>query len=121
MSSKVLIIDNTPSDLNSPLPLSEAGYSVDLVQNHETGLQKLNSKAHDVIIVKETPEAESWRLCQEIRRVSTKPIIVISIYASIETSVKAIKAGADYFIRKPFGPLEFSARIQSLLRRSSLN
>jgi len=48
------------------------------------------------------------------------PIIVISPNASTETCVKAINAGADYFMRKPFGPLELLARIRSLLQRVPL-
>ena len=121
MSKNVLIIDNAVSARNSSSLLRGHGYSVDLVQNHEVGLQKLSSQAHDVIIVQEMPEAESWQLCKKIRHVTSMPLIVISTNASLETSVKAIRAGADYFIRKPCGPLEFLARVQSLLRRTSSN
>jgi len=120
MGKKVLMIDNTVSGWNrSSLLSNEEEYSVDLVQDSDTGLQKLSGQAHDVIIVRETPEAESWQLCERIRRVSSLPLIVISTNASVETSAKAIDAGADYFLRKPFGPLEFLARVRSLLRRKS--
>jgi len=119
MSGNVLIIDNASSAKTNSSLLDEYGYSVDLVQNQEIGLQKLRGQAHDVIIVQETVEAESWQLCEKIRSMTSIPIIVVSTNASIETSVKAIRAGADYFMRKPFGPLEFLGRVQSLLRRTS--
>lgn len=119
MNKKVLIIENTTSDWNRSLLLNEEGYSVDFAQDSDTGLQKLNGQAHDLIIIQETPEAESWQLCEKIRCTSSLPLIVISTNASIETSVKAINAGADYFLRKSFGPLEFLARVQSLLHRKS--
>jgi len=120
MSKKVLMIDNTVSGWNrSSLLSNEEEYSVDLVQDSDIGLQKLSGQAHDVIIVRETAEAESWQLCERIRHVSSLPLIVISTNASVEASAKAIDAGADYFLRKPFGPLEFLARVRSLLRRKS--
>ena len=121
MNEKVLIIDNSISYSNSSQLLDNEGYKVDIVHNADAGLQELSAKTPDVIIVKESPEAESWQLCEKIRRVSRMPLIVISTNASAETSVKAISAGADYFMRKQFGQLEFLARVRSLLRRASPN
>ena len=120
MNKKVLIIDNTVSHMTSYPLLIKEGYEVDMVRNPNVGLRQLNVEAYDVIIVQESPEAESWRLCEKIRHLSGRPLIVISKNASTETSVKAINAGADYFIRKPFGPLELIARVQSLLQRTPL-
>ena len=120
MSKSVLIIDNAASNQNSSLLLAEAGYSVEFAPTFDVGLQKLNGQYHDVIVVQETAaESEVWQLCERIRRASSIPLIVIDNNASVETSVKAIKAGADYFIRKPFGPLEFLARVKSLIRRKN--
>ena len=121
MSNKVLIIDNAISDPTSSLLLSKEGYTVDVVPNSDMGLQQLQSKTPDVIIVQERPEAESWHLCEKIRRMSPRPLIVISGNVGKETYVKTINAGADYFMRRPFGHLEFLARVRSLLRRASPN
>ncbi len=92
-----------------------------MVHNSDAGLKKLNTQAYDIVIVRESHEAESWRLCEQIRHLSGMPLIVISQNASTDTCVRAINAGADYFMRKAFGPLEFMARVQSLLHRISLN
>ncbi len=121
MSNRVLVIDNTTASWNRCSVLSEKGYSVDLVRTSDAGLQRLSAERHDVIVVQETPEAKSWQLCERIRRVSTKPLIVISPNASVDPSVQAINADADYFMRKPCGLVEFSARVQSLLRRASVS
>jgi len=120
MKKKVLVIDNTISHATSSQLLTNEGYEVDTVPNSNVGLQQLDAQAYDVIIVQESPEAESWQLCEKIRRLSGIPLIVISTNASADTCVKAISAGADYFMRKPFGQLEFLARVHSLLQRSSL-
>ena len=117
--NKVLVIENTDSNWHESSILSEAGYSVDLTQNPDLALQELDGQTYDVIILYEDREADSCLICERIRHLCGLPLIVISTNASIETSVMAIKAGADYFIRKPFGPLEFLARIQALLRRKS--
>ena len=119
MNKRVLVIDNAVSYLASSQLLSKEGYAVDTVHNTNAGLQQLDAQAYDAIIVQESPEAESWQLCEKIRRLSGMPLIVISTNASAETCAKAINAGADYFMRKPFGPLEFLARVHSLLQRSS--
>ena len=116
-----MIIDNAISDPTSSLLLSEEGYTVDVVPDSDMGLQQLQSETPDVIIVQERPEAESWHLCEKIRRMSPRPLIVISGNVGKETYVKTINAGADYFMRRPFGHLEFLARIRSLLRRASPN
>ena len=121
MNKQVLVIDNTVSHTPGSQLLIEAGYKVDTVHCSDAGLQQLDAQAYDVIIVQENPEAESWRLCQKIRHLSGMPLIVISTNASADTCVRAINAGADYFMRKAFGPLEFIARVQSLLQRAPVN
>jgi DNA-binding response OmpR family regulator len=96
------------------------GYEVDLVHDADTGLFRLVNQAYDIVVVQESPGVESWTICERIRRLASIPLIVISLNASTDTCIKAINAGADYFMRKPFGPLEFLARINSLLQRNAL-
>jgi DNA-binding response OmpR family regulator len=119
MDTKVLFIHNIRSLLLISGFLSKMGYEVDLVDNIDTGLFKLVNKTYDMVIVQESPTVESWTICERIRSLTSIPLIVISLNASTETCVKAINAGADYFMRKPFGPLEFLARMNCLLQRSS--
>ena len=120
MSQNVLIIDKNSSDSVRSQLLSSAGYSVDVTPYFDRSLHRLNRKSPDVIIVKETPESESWYLCAQIRRITSMPLIVISNSTSKETSVRAINSGADFFLRRP-GQLELVARVRSLLRRVMLN
>jgi len=119
MAKKALLIDNTVSPVTSSRLLTGEGYNIDTVYDIDTGLQRLDNRVYNVIIIKAGPEAESWQLCEEIRRLSGIPLIVISINASADACVKAINAGADYFLRKPLGPLEFRARVNSLIQRTS--
>ena len=114
-------IDNGISHATSSQLLIKEGYDVHMVPSSNAGLQQLDAQDYDLIIVQESPEAQSWQLCEKIRHLSGMPLIVISPNASADTCVKAINAGADYFLRKPFGPLEFIARVQSLLQRTAQN
>lgn len=119
MNKKVLVINKAVSYSSSVPLLRREGYQVDVAPNLDMGLEKLDREAYDIIVVQEDQEAESWRLCQKIRHRSGLPIIVISASASAEDCVRALNAGADYFMRKPFGPLELSARAHSLIKRTS--
>lgn len=118
MSKKVLLINNVRTRPLIPALLIKAGYRVDVVYHSDPGLRQLYDQDYDVVIMLESPTAESWQLCEKIRGLTATPLIVISSGASTENCVKAINAGADYFIRKPFGPLELLARVNSLLQRS---
>ena len=120
MCKKVLLINNTATRPIIAELLGREGYGVDVVSSVEKGVQRLSPGAYDIIIVRENHDNHTWQLCQKIRSICTAPLIVISFNASASTCVKAINAGADYFLRKPFGPLEFMARVNSLLQRNSV-
>jgi DNA-binding response OmpR family regulator len=119
MGKKVLFINNGRSLLLISGLLSRMGYEVDLVHGTDTGLVTLEKNPYDIVIVLESPGVESWPICERIRTLTDIPLIVISLNASTETCVRAINSGADYFLRKSFGPLEFLARVNSLMQRSS--
>ena len=119
MSKRILFINNVTNRSIVPGFLASTGYRVDVAHNSITGLKRLDTEAYDVIIALESPDAESWQLCEKIRNLTGIPLIIISSHASPETCVRAINAGADYFMRKPFGPLELFARVNSLLQRTA--
>lgn len=119
MAKKVLFINNVRSLLLISGLLSRMGYTVDLVHDVEAGLSHLEDGAYDIIVVLESPDVETWTICERIRALTDIPLIVISLNASTETCVRAINAGADYFLRKSFGPLEFLARVSYLLQRNA--
>jgi DNA-binding response OmpR family regulator len=117
MVKKVLIINKTNPASIIPELLSGAGYEVAEAYDAEAGLCRLESRPCDMVILLENAAAESWMLCARIRRRTASPFIVISSGASPETCVKAIDAGADFVIRKPFGPMELMARVNALFQR----
>jgi len=119
MGKKALLVKNTL--LCPPLEkvLSEADFGVDVATSWETGLRQLVSQAYDIAVVIDNHNLESWQYCRIIKSMTDIPLIVINADATPETCARAINAGADFFMRKPFGPLEFLARVNSLLQRPS--
>jgi two-component system OmpR family response regulator len=117
MNKRVLFINHCSVTSIVPEVIAQAGYYVDIALKADAALTRLCKTIFDLIIFVENPYAESWVVCEKIRKLTSVPIIVISADATPETCVKAISAGADYFMRKPFGPMEVLARVNSLLQR----
>lgn len=120
MGKKALLFNNTLAHPIVAGLLTRTGFGVDLAPDSEMGLRQLEMQAYDITVIIASHGSESWQLCQKIRSLTAMPIIVISTNASPDACARAIDAGADYFLRKPFGPLEFLARVNSLMQRSSL-
>jgi DNA-binding response OmpR family regulator len=120
MNKKVLFVNRINPVSIIPELLTSAGHDVITVYDAEEGLNRLKSQPYDMVILQENAAAESWTLSASIRSLTATPLIVISSGASAETCVKTINAGADFFIRKPFGPMELIARINALFQRVSI-
>ncbi len=119
MNKRILLIDGITAYPIIYSVLTREGYRVEDVDDHESGLQRLKRRNYDVIIVRDNPGTESWQLCEKIRAITISPLIVINSNATTEACARAIDAGADFFMRKPFGTFELLARIQCLLQRAA--
>ncbi len=120
MGTKVLFINKSGLPSIIPAVLTSAGYEVTEAHEPATALQQLDTQAYNIVILRENATEASWILCERIRQFTASPLIVIGPGASAESCVKAINAGADFFLRKPFGPMELIARIKILLQRAPL-
>jgi two-component system KDP operon response regulator KdpE len=65
------------------------------------------------------PDGNGVDLCRRLRDWSAMPIIVLSAIGEEQEKVRALDAGADDYVTKPFGPQELVARLQAVLRRAS--
>ena len=65
------------------------------------------------------PDGDGIELCRRLREWSSMPIIVLSAVGDEEEKVRALRAGADDYVTKPFGPQELVARFEAVLRRTS--
>ena len=65
------------------------------------------------------PGTDGVELMQTVPELSDLPVIFISGYGRDETIARALEAGADDYVVKPFSPTELTARIRAALRRRS--
>jgi two-component system KDP operon response regulator KdpE len=63
------------------------------------------------------PGSDGVELCRRLREHSRMPIIVLSAVDEEEQKIRALEAGADDYMTKPFSPKELVARLQAVLRR----
>ena len=66
------------------------------------------------------PDMAGIAVCQEVRRWSTVPIVVLSARHAEREKIDLLTAGADDYVTKPFSLAELVARVQAQLRRSAL-
>jgi len=66
------------------------------------------------------PDQDGIDVCREIRRWSQAPIVVLSARHSEQEKEALLDAGADDYVTKPFGVIEFRARVRAQLRRARI-
>lgn len=94
-------------------------YEVEVVDDFEHVLDLYLQKQPELILLDiSLPFYNGYHWCEQIRKVSSVPIIFISSANENMNIVMAISMGADDFITKPFDFHVLTAKIQALLRRT---
>jgi two-component system KDP operon response regulator KdpE len=100
------------------LALKPAGFTV--VESIDVGsaLERAWDLQPDVLVI-ESPEssAEAVEMVRRMRCELSTPLLLVSARATPTRVAAALDAGADEYMARPFDPVEFAARIQSLIRR----
>jgi two-component system, OmpR family, KDP operon response regulator KdpE len=118
---RVLVCDDEPQILRAlRVILRDAGFDVDPA---ETASEALDTAAvrppHAAIIDLVLPDGDGIEVCRQLREWTAIPIIVLSAVGEEDQKVRALEAGADDYVTKPFGARELIARLHAALRRSS--
>lgn len=118
---KILVVDDE-SQITRVLrrSLTAHRYSVRTAADGLSALDTFHDWKPDLIISDlQMPEMDGIELCREIRKISSVPIIVLSVKGEERTKIEALDAGADDYVTKPFSIDELMARIRAALRRIS--
>ncbi len=98
--------------------LSSHGYDIRVANDGETALEIMKDWTPDLVITDlAMPNMDGLELCRRLRTKTQIPIIVLSVRGEERTKVKALDAGADDYVTKPFGMEELLARVRANLRR----
>lgn len=102
--------------------LQEAGFIVDHAVDGEDGLHYLVTETYDAAIIDlMLPGMDGLSIIRDIRRqgVAT-PILILSAKRSVDERVEGLTIGADDYLTKPFAFTELLARVQAMVRRSTM-
>jgi two-component system KDP operon response regulator KdpE len=118
---RVLVCDDESQILRGlRVILRDAGYEVLPADSGERALDVAAVQNPDAAIVDLIlPDIDGVEVCRRLREWSKMPIIVLSAVGEEDVKVRALEAGADDYVTKPFGPRELIARLGAVLRRSS--
>jgi two-component system, OmpR family, KDP operon response regulator KdpE len=99
--------------------LSSHGYDIRVANDGEMALEIMKDWTPDLVITDlSMPNMDGLELCRRLRAKTQIPIIVLSVRGEERTKVKALDAGADDYMTKPFGMEELLARVRANLRRA---
>lgn len=117
---KILVVeDDGPIRNLISTALQTNQYKYDLSVNGEKALLSLSTHHYDIVLLDlGLPDKDGIEIIEQFRTFSMTPVIVISARSSDEDKIKALDAGADDYITKPFSVEELLARVRSTLRRS---
>ncbi len=117
----ILVVDDDPETLRHLRDtLAEAGYAP-LVTGDPQELSRLirAEKPRLVLLDLMLPGTDGVELMRTVPELADLPVIFISGYGRDETIARALEAGAEDYVVKPFSPTELTARIRAALRRRS--
>ncbi|WP_084051993.1 response regulator transcription factor [Desulfonispora thiosulfatigenes] len=101
--------------------LSQEEFDVNEASNGLDGLELIKQNDYSLIILDVMmPKMDGWSTCREIRKISKVPIIMLSARGEEYDKLFGFELGVDDYIVKPFSPKELLARMNAIIRRSSL-
>ena len=116
----ILVVDDArPIRRALEVTLSRAGYRVSTATDGSEALTAAALDPPDLVILDlMLPDADGAEVCSQLRDWLRAPILLISAVGDEQDKIRALDAGADDYLTKPFGIGELLARVRALLRRS---
>ena len=120
--TRVLLVDDEPrlTELLQ-LELDVEGYEVSVAENGASGLIKARSEPYPNLIILDwnLPDFTGVDVCQRIRSSGINtPILMLTGHDDVTDRVKALDAGVDDYLTKPFSIEELMARLRAMQRRA---
>lgn len=117
---KVLVVDDEPNIVRILSGyLEQDGFEVLTALDGDAAL-RLAKQAHPDLVVLDLmlPGRDGIEICQELRRDSDVPVLMLTARSDDADKLVGLAVGADDYVTKPFNPREIVARIKAILRRT---
>lgn len=116
--ARILVIDDEEQIRRFlRISLTSQGYEVIEAADGEQGLELAATRTPELVVLDlGLPGRDGREVLEEIRGWSAVPVIILSVRADENEKVRALDAGANDYVTKPFGMQEFLARVRNLLR-----
>jgi DNA-binding response OmpR family regulator len=102
--------------------LVRKNYDVIEAENGEQAIDIFFSKKDIALIILDImmPKLDGWQVCREIRQYSKVPIIMLTAKGDEKDELQGFELGVDEYISKPFSPKILVARVEAVLRRTTI-
>ena len=98
--------------------LSMIGYQVVTACDGAEALEVFHRTNPDLVVLDVMmPKLDGYGVCQELRKGSDVPIVMLTALGDVADRITGLELGADDYVVKPFSPKELEARIRCVLRR----
>src|SRR5215831_2577883 len=120
MPPHILVVDDEPNILATLAPLLRSrGYGVSTAMTGRAALESVERDNPDLIVLDlGLPDMDGVEVTRLVRDGRATPIVVLSARCAEGDKVRALDAGADDYVTKPFGTEELLARVRVALRRT---
>jgi two-component system response regulator MtrA len=119
MAPTVLIVEDDPDVVTTMVEaLEEAGFGVCVVEDGAGALRAIDALPIDLVLLDlRLPGADGYEVCQQIRRRSEVPVVMVTARSDASDVVTGLELGADDYVVKPFEASVLVARARAVLRR----
>ena len=94
------------------------GYKVVTACDGKEALKLFKDYDPDLVVLDVMmPKLDGYGVCQELRKDSDVPIVMLTALGDVADRITGLELGADDYVVKPFSPKELEARIRCVLRR----
>jgi len=123
MTDRILIIEGELFSREVIAPaLTEAGFLVASALDYPEAIPRLDEFKPDLVIVDEAlPSGDGTEVCSQLHSAFGIPVILLGRDSSGKAWKKAVEAGTDFYLRKPFSNQILVARVRAILRRYKLS
>ncbi|MEI6210211.1 MAG: sigma-54 dependent transcriptional regulator [bacterium] len=123
MNPSILIIEDDPDGARSVSEVAaDAGFDVTLASNGRDGLERFREHTPDVVLTDLVlPDIDGIEVLERAQRLDREvPVIVMTAYGSVDSSVKAMRTGAYDYITKPLDLDDLQAKLRRASETSRL-